>query len=171
MPAIRLVKSSADAYITKPFNIAFLQETIRNLLHNRQILRESFGRNLHVFSEKISLEFPSDSNQIDQSFLQKFADYVETNHARQDFQVMDLCHEMNLSRSQLYRKVKALTGESITDFVQNVRLKKAHALLLEGKMTVAEIGYQVGYSSPDYFSTVFRGKYGVAPSSLRKPTS
>lgn len=163
--------ASADSYITKPFNIAFLQETIRNLLHNRQILRESFGKNLHVFSEKASLDLPPDSNQIDQSFLQKFADYIEINHARQDFQVMDLCQEMNLSRSQLYRKVKALTGESITDFVQNARLKKAHALLLEGKMTVAEIGYQVGYSSPDYFSTVFRGKYGVAPSSLRKPTN
>ena len=99
--------------------------------------------------------------------MQKFTAYVETHYARQDFQVTDLCQEMNLSRSQLYRKIKALFGESIIDYVQQVRLEKARELLLEGKLPVAEIAYQVGYSSPDYFSTVFRSRYGVAPSQVR----
>jgi AraC-like DNA-binding protein len=75
---------------------------------------------------------------------------------------------MQLSRSQLYRKVKALYGESISDYIQHVRLEKARVLLLEGTQSVADIAYQVGYSSPDYFSTVFKSKYSIAPSQLRK---
>lgn len=163
--------AGADSYIAKPFNIQFLQEKIRNLLHNRQILKENFSKGLVSFSVSTTSEADTagmeDLNQIDRSFMQKFTAYVETHYARQDFQVTDLCHEMNLSRSQLYRKVKALLGESIIDYVQQVRLEKARELLLEGKLPVAEIAYQVGYSSPDYFSTVFRSRYGVAPSQVR----
>jgi signal transduction histidine kinase/DNA-binding response OmpR family regulator len=158
--------AGADAYITKPFNIQYLHSQIRSLLHNRQILKESYGQGLLSFPES-GAEMPANSS-LDKVFIQKFTNYIETHHARQDFQVTDLCQEMNLSRSQLYRKVKALFGESITDYIQQVRLEKARALLLEGQMTVAEIAYQVGYSSPDYFSTVFRSKYGVAPTQLKK---
>jgi len=107
-------------------------------------------------------------NALDRVFIQKFTCYIDAHYARQDFQVADLCQEMNLSRSQLYRKIKALFGESISDYIQQVRLEKSRNLLLEGKLSVAEIAYQVGYSSPDYFSTVFRSKYNVAPSQIRK---
>ncbi len=161
-------RAGADAYVMKPFNVQFLKETIRNLLHNRQILKESYGRGLLAFSEKGAPREAEKGHALDLAFGEKFRLFVEANHARQDFQVTDLCREMNLSRSQLYRKVKALFGESISDHVQNVRLEKARALLLEGKMSVAEIAYQVGYSSPDYFSTVFRSKYGAPPTAVRK---
>jgi YesN/AraC family two-component response regulator len=162
-------KTGADAYITKPFNIQYLQEMIRNLLHNRQILKDNFGNGLVVFSETNLSEYSDDNlNALDRAFIQKFTSYIDAHYARQDFQVADLCQEMRLSRSQLYRKIKALFGESISDYIQQVRLEKARNLLLEGKLSVAEIAYQVGYSSPDYFSTVFRSKYNVAPSQIRK---
>jgi AraC-like DNA-binding protein len=162
-------KTGADAYITKPFNVQYLQEMIRNLLHNRQILKDNFGNGLVVFSETNLSEYSDDNlNALDRAFIQKFTSYIDAHYARQDFQVADLCQEMRLSRSQLYRKIKALFGESISDYIQQVRLEKARNLLLEGKLSVAEIAYQVGYSSPDYFSTVFRSKYNVAPSQIRK---
>ncbi len=158
-------EAGADSYVTKPFNIHFLMAKIKSLLLNRQVLRESYGRGLTSFSPQAAMaELPAGTNPLDAEFLKRFTAYIEQHHARQDFQVSDLCREFGLSRSQLYRKVNALLGESISDHIQNVRLKKAEALLLEGKLSVAEIAYQVGYSSPDYFSTVFRSRYGVAPS-------
>lgn len=164
-------QTGADSYVTKPFNVHYLEEKIRNLLHNRQILKETFGSVIHSYSDQ-SLENPvqiNDSlNQLDRAFTRKFAAYVDANFNRPDFQVTNLCEEMNLSRSQLYRKVKALYGETITDYVQKVRLEKARELLLEGNLTVAEIAYEVGYSSPDYFSTVFKSKFNMAPTQLKK---
>ena len=162
-------EAGADSYVTKPFNIRFLEAKIKSLLLNRQVLRENYSRGLMSFSP-VSVEstLPESINKLDAGFLESFTSYIEQHHARQDFQVSDLCREFGLSRSQLYRKVSALLGESISDHIQNVRLKKAEELLLAGKLSIAEIAYQVGYSSPDYFSTVFRSRYGVAPSSFRK---
>lgn len=156
------IKTGADAYITKPFNVQFLQEKIKNLLHNRQILKESYGKEILAFKENVNV------SSLDQDFVKKFMAYVEENFARQDLQVTDLCEELNLSRSQLYRKVKALLGLNISDYIQNIRLKKAEELLLAEELSVADIAYQVGYTSPDYFSTVFKSKYNEAPSQFRK---
>lgn len=155
-------KTGADAYITKPFNIIFLQEKITNLLHNRQILKDNYNNQL------IDLNQAHQLNTLDQEFIKKFVAFVDTNYHRQNFQVTDLCEEMNLSRSQLYRKVKAILGQSISDFIQNTRLKKAEELLVETQMNISEIAYQVGYTSPDYFTTVFKSKYNMVPTRFRK---
>jgi signal transduction histidine kinase/AraC-like DNA-binding protein len=167
---IKGTEMGADAYVTKPFNSQFLKATVKSLLLNRQILRGGkFNNSVSIFtplsSNSLLLE---ETNEIDRVFITKFVDYIEQNYARQDFQVADLSQEFGLSRSQLYRKVNALLGETISDYIQNVRLKKAEELLWENKLTVAEIAYQVGYSSPDYFSTVFKSKYNVAPSQFKK---
>ncbi len=151
-------KSGADAYITKPFNVQFLREKIKNLLLNRQILRASFAQGSRPKLKK------KKANPIDAVFLQQFIDYMDENFHRQNLQVADLCKELHLSRSQLYRKTKALLGQSIGDYIQSVRLQKAEELLKEGKLSIAEIAYQVGYTSPEYFSTVFKKKYEVIPS-------
>jgi signal transduction histidine kinase/DNA-binding response OmpR family regulator len=163
-------EAGADIYLTKPFDIHFLQASIRSLLLNRQILREYFAKGVQVFSLKEGASVPSEqgANALDVQFLQQFEAYMDRHYARQDFQVSDLCREFGLSRSQIYRKVTALLGESISDYLQNIRLKKAEVLLVEGQLPVAEIAYQVGYSSPDYFSTVFRSRYGVSPSAFRR---
>lgn len=155
-------KAGADAYLTKPFNVQFLKEKIKNLLHNRQLLKESFGNDLLIIDNSLK------TNSIDKKFLNQLIAYIETNYNRQDFQVADLCEELHLSRSQLYRKVKALLGQSISDYIQNVRLQKAEALLKKRELSISEIAYQVGYTSPEYFSTVFKGRYGVSPSQFGK---
>jgi DNA-binding response OmpR family regulator len=166
---IRGIEMGADAYLTKPFNIHFLEATIKSLLLNRQILKENNHKDVVAFADKTAhLNLPENTNALDRDFIAKFVIYIEKNYARQDFQVTDLCKEFGLSRSQLYRKVTALLGETMSDYIQNVRLKKAEELLLEGKLPVADIAYEVGYSSPDYFSTVFKSKYNVAPSQFRK---
>lgn len=155
-------KAGADAYMIKPFNIQLLEEKISNLLSNRQKLREVFGNNLQTFSQDSHL------SSIDQDFLRQFTICIDENYAKQDFQITDLCEAMNLSRSQLYRKVKSLVWESPSDFIKNIRLKKAETLLLEGQFSISEIAYQVGYSSPDYFTTVFKSKHGIVPSQFRE---
>ena len=162
-------ETGADSYITKPFNVQFLLAKIKSLLLNRQVLRESYGNRLLVHVPEVStIKLAETASPIDRDFIQKFVVFIEEHYARQDFQVVDLCQEFGLSRSQLYRKVNALLGESISDYIQNTRLKKAEELLLVGKLSVAEIAYQVGYSSPGYFSTVFRSKYGVSPTAFIK---
>ncbi len=162
-------ETGADSYVIKPFNIHFLLAKIRSLLMNRQVLRESYGSSLVTFSApQRDVRLPESTNPVDRDFLHKFTVYIEEHYGQQDFQVSDLCQEFGLSRSQLYRKVVALLGESISDYIQGVRLKKAEELLMEGKLSVAEIAYMVGYSAPDYFSTVFRSKYDMVPSQFRK---
>jgi DNA-binding response OmpR family regulator/two-component sensor histidine kinase len=162
-------ETGADSYITKPFNVQFLRAKIKSLLLNRQVLRESYSNRLLVHVPEVSaIELPETASPLDRDFIQKFVGYLEQHYARQDFQVADLCQELGLSRSQLYRKVNALLGDSISDCIQHIRLKKAEELLLASKLSVAEIAYQVGYSSPDYFSTVFRSRYGVSPTTFRK---
>ena len=166
---IKGTELGADSYVTKPFNVQFLLAKIKSLLLNRAVLKESFGKGLVSHSvENLTVDLPESTSPLDRDFIQKFVTYIGQHYTRQDFQVADLCQEFGLSRSQLYRKVSALLGESISDYIQNIRLKKAEELLLEGKHSVADIAYQVGYSSPDYFSTVFRSRYGVPPTAFRK---
>lgn len=168
---IKGAEMGADTYLTKPFNVHFLEANIKSLLLNRQILRGyKNNKDLLDFSKTplLNLNLSENTHQIDRDFVTNFVAYIDENYARQDFQIADLSQKFGLSRSQLYRKVTALLGETMSDYIQNVRLKKAEELLLENKLTVAEIAYQVGYSSPDYFSTVFKSKYNVAPSQFKK---
>ncbi|MCC6462320.1 MAG: substrate-binding domain-containing protein [Saprospiraceae bacterium] len=157
------IQTGADAYLTKPFNLIFLQEIIKNLLQSRAALRERFGGNLPADSRRLA-----DVAQIDQQFLQKFRDAVEQQLADPQLSVQGLCAGFGLSRVQLYRKVKSLLGESVNDYIQHARLKKASLLLLEGKHSVAEVAYQVGYSSPGYFATAFKTRYQCSPSEWRE---
>ncbi len=156
------IKTGADAYVTKPFNLVFLSEIVKNLLQGRGDLRERFGG--VVQPGKI----PVGIGDLDQQFLRKFETYIETHFADQNLTVEQLSEEFGLSRVQLFRKTKALLGDSPNDFIQHVRLKKAGQLLRESQLTVAEIAYQAGYSSPGYFATAFKGKYGCSPSEWRE---
>lgn len=154
-------RSGADAYLTKPFNVNLLLEKIKNLLTSRELLKERYRDNQFFLQEQGNL------SALDQHFIEQFMHYVQNNFHRQDFQMSDLSQELNLSRSQLYRKVKALLGQSIADIIQDFRLKKAEEFLISGELTISEIAYEVGYSTPDYFSRVFKGKHNVVPSQFR----
>ncbi|MDP5168825.1 MAG: substrate-binding domain-containing protein [Bacteroidia bacterium] len=152
----------ADEYITKPFHFLFLKEKIKSLLLNQERIRKSTSMSLVSFE-------PSDQlSSLDQAFSRKLLEVIRSNFHQPSFQLSDVCEEMKLSRSQLYRKVKSLFGKTVTDLIQESRLERAKQLLAEQEMGIADIAYEVGYSSPDYFSTVFKSYFGVAPSQYHK---
>lgn len=156
------IQSMADMYITKPFNFDYLLANVQNLIKNRVILKEHFTSDIST-AEKLPI-----SKSLDRKFINDFAGIVEQNLANEKLNVDDLCKVIGVSRVQLYRKVKALMGCSITDYILNRRLKKAKYLLNNENYTIAEITYMVGFSSPNYFATVFKNKYGVTPSEFKK---
>lgn len=156
------IQSMADLYVTKPFNFEYLFASVKNLIHNRAILKEHFTSDIST-GERLPL-----SKSIDKKFVNDFAGIVEQNLANDKFNVDDICKIIGISRVQLYRKVKALLGCSITDYILNRRLKKAKYLLNNENHTISEITYMIGFSNPNYFATVFKAKYGVTPSEFKK---
>ncbi len=156
------LKSGADAYITKPFNMEVLYENISSLIKNREILKSRF-QNAEIKSEENS--YSSDS--LEEKFLKKFKSFVEDNLATPEFGVKDICYELGFSRVQLYRKVKALLGTSVQDYINDLRLKKAKDLIQNSDLNISEIAYESGFSSPGYFSTAFRNKYNISPTEFK----
>jgi len=158
---IQGLKTMADAYITKPFNFQYLNETVRNLLNNRILLKSRFTSELPL---EIGI---SPSRKLDKKFLNDFASIVENNIANEAFHVENICKIMGLSRMQLYRKAKALLDCTITDYILNRRLQKAKYLLINENLSIAEITYKVGFASPTYFSTVFKSRYDCTPTQYK----
>ncbi|NRF41490.1 substrate-binding domain-containing protein [Pedobacter foliorum] len=156
------IQSMADVYITKPFNFEYLQANVENLIKNRVILKE------HYTSDISSSGVKKSTNLIDKKFLNDFAGIVEHNLSNEHFSVDDIGKAIGISRVQLYRKVKALLNCSITDYILNRRLKKAKYLLNNEEYSISEITYMVGISSPTYFSTIFKNKYGMTPTEYKK---
>ncbi len=154
------VQAGADLYLTKPFHPAFLLESIRTLLANRARQRDHFRREL-------SLDTATVADNPDQQFLARLTAVVEANLTKTDLSVEEVASLLNLSRMQLYRKVKAVLGTGVTDFIQSLRLTKARELLLDEQRTVADVAYELGFSSPSYFSTSFRARYQLSPSEFR----
>ena len=156
------IRSQADAFIVKPFNLEYLEETIKNLLKNRAVLRE------HYTSELPTETRSNSSSKIDRKFITEFTAIVENNIANEDFSVDDICRKIGISRVQLYRKVKALIGYNVNDYILTVRLKKAKFLLTNEDLTISEVAFKVGFASQGYFSTVFKSKFSVTPSEFKE---
>jgi signal transduction histidine kinase/DNA-binding response OmpR family regulator/ABC-type xylose transport system substrate-binding protein len=156
------LESMADTYIVKPFNYDYLIASAKNLLKTRELLKA------HYTSDISSSGKPQVSRSLDKKFLNDFAGIVEENLGNENFNVDDIAKTIGISRVQLYRKVKALLDCSITDYILNRRLKKASYLLINESYSIAEITYMVGFSTPNYFSTVFKSKYGVTPTEFKR---
>ena len=154
------VQAGADLYLTKPFNPSFLLESVRTLLRNRVQQREHFRREL-------SLEGAVTATSADQKFLADLTATVEANLTKTDLSVEEIARSLGVSRMQLYRKVKAVLGTGISEFVQSLRLTKARELLLDDTLTIAQVAYELGFSSPSYFSTSFRAHYQLTPTEFR----
>ena len=152
------IKAGVDAYITKPFNLKYVEETIRTLLRNRAILREHYTSELPVETNAAA-----NPNKLDKKFVTEFTAYIEEHYGNSTLNVEDIAKDMGMSRVQLYRKVKALLGFSVNEYIQQIRLNKAKFLLRRNDLTVADIAYHVGFSSPTYFSTAFKAKYNQTP--------
>ena len=154
----------ADSYVVKPFDIDILKANIASVLANKEFIRQRFAQ-LNYRTEDLPQEVPG--LELDQEFLEKATSRIKKNLGS-DFTVDDLCLEMGMSRSSLYNKVKALTGHSPSDFVRQVRMKKAEELLKSKKYTVAEVSDMLGYSDPKYFTEIFKKHYGITPSAYMK---
>jgi ABC-type sugar transport system substrate-binding protein/DNA-binding response OmpR family regulator len=156
------LQSGADLYLTKPFSYSILVQSIKSLVYNREKLRYYYTSNIHKM-----LNVDSFGN-IEQQFIHKLNDLIQKNLGNDDFSVEHLAESLNISRVQLYRKIKAMMGINISDYISNMRLEKAKIMIEASSLTVSEIAYANGFSSPNYFSTVFKNKYGASPTSFRK---
>ena len=157
-------ESGADAYITKPFQADLLLARISNLLKSRLQLRHLWSNN----KQKEEKAQESKEEVKENAFILRFKAVVEEKMADSDLSVEDIGAVMNLSRVQLYRKVKALTGCSPVDLLRKARLSEAHRLLMESDLSVSEIAYKVGFTSPSYFTKCFKEEYGKVPGEVRK---
>ena len=159
---IQGIESMADAYLVKPFHADHLLATVNNLLKNRVLLKAHYISDVSP-SSKLPI-----SKTLDKKFINDFAGIVEENLSNENFSVEDICKAIGVSRVQLYRKVKALLDCSITDYILSRRLKKAKYLLINENYSISEITYMVGFSTPNYFSTVFKAKFDCTPSEFKK---
>lgn len=150
----------ADSYISKPFNSQLLLSRIRNLIDSRRQLRQFFGDNQTLAKENIC--------DIDKDFVSRFKSLVEEKMRDPELNVEDLGKDMGLSRVQLYRKLKSLTNYAPNELLRQARLKKATSLLASSEMTVAEIAYEVGFSSPSYFTKCYKEQFGESPTDFLK---
>jgi len=162
-------QSGADAYITKPFSQELLLVRIDNLLHSRHLLRDLWSnRPAEVGNKPEEPASTSSENPMENAFIAKFRKVVEERMSDSNVSVEELATMMGLSRVQLYRKVKALTGNTPVDLLRKARLSRAKDLLTGTELTVSEIAYQVGFASPSYFTKCYKDEYGVVPGEDRK---
>jgi signal transduction histidine kinase/ligand-binding sensor domain-containing protein/DNA-binding response OmpR family regulator len=155
---IQGVKEGADVYITKPFNIRFLIAQINHLITSRKEMYQQFSQEVHIIPSMYA------KNKLDQDFLDSIITYILNHLADSKLGVESLAISVNLSRSQVYKKIKALTGKTAVEFIRDIRLKEAVKLMASYKYSLAEIAYKTGFTSPSYFTRSFKQKYGKAPS-------
>lgn len=156
------LQSGADLYLVKPFSFAILQQSLKSIIYNREKLKFYYMNNIHKIEQKENFGTP------EQNFIQELNQHIRENLDNSDFNVEILAKAIGISRVQLYRKVKALLGVSVSEYMTDFKLEKARSLLKSSTLTIAEIAYKCGFSSPNYFSTSFKNKYGITPAATRK---
>lgn len=152
----------ADAYITKPFNIDLLMTRIESMLANRRKIKLAQSDRGTETVETV------ETNSADNLFIGRFREVAMQHLGDVNLKMDDLGKELRLSRVQLYRKIKALTGKSPSDIIREMRLNRGHYLLCHTDRPISEIAYEVGFAVPSYFTTCFKKQYGINPTELRR---
>ena len=155
---VKGLDDGADDYITKPFDVTVLKARIRNLLRNRQKIRDI------VVSSEASYKEVEYISPLDKEFMEKVVTLIEEHLDDFEFSINELCNAMAMSRSSLYNKLKAITGQGPNDFIRIVRLNKAAELLKAQRYNVTEVAVLTGFSDTKYFSTAFKKQFGKSPS-------
>lgn len=155
-------ETGADDYISKPFNSVLLKVRIKNLIDSRLKLRMLFSSTTSVELKKISV------NSVDEKFINRAVDLTNLHIADTDFTPDIFAREMGVSRAQLFRKIKAMTNQTVHEFVTTIRLNKAAELLLTTDSSIGEIGMKCGFSEPSHFTRSFMKKFGITPSNYIK---
>jgi len=149
--------SGADVFIEKPFSMSYLKAQISSLLENRKTMLEAFNRSPLISYSNLA------SNKNDEVFLNRLNEEIEKHISDENFSVESLIDILNISRSNLQRKLKSIGDVTPGDYLRNYRLRKACKLLLETDMRINEVAYSVGFSSPSYFAKVFQKTYNMLP--------
>ena len=157
--------TGADSYLTKPFSGSVLLSRVDNLLRNRTMLRSLFS------GDKKEEAAEEQLGSRDQTFINRLRNSIRQNMGDSDFTVERLGEEVGLSRVQLYRKVKALTGQTPVDLLKKARLERARLLVEKTDKSISEIAYEVGFTAPSYFNKCFKDEFGVNPGALREQSS
>ena len=157
--------TGADSYLTKPFSGSVLLARVDNLLRSRTMLRSLFS------GDKKEEAAEEQLGSRDQTFINRLRDSIRQNMGDSDFTVERLGEELGLSRVQLYRKVKALTGQTPVDLLKKARLERARLLVEKTDKSISEIAYEVGFTAPSYFNKCFKDEFGVSPGGLRERSS
>ena len=157
--------TGADAYISKPFNIEILRHTIRNLIRNREQLRNIYSTSQQTGEkkmEKIEAQSPDDR------LMERIMKVINAHIGNPDLTVELIASEVGMSRVHLHRKLKELTNQTTRDFIRNIRMKQAATLLSEKRHAISEVANLVGYTNMGNFSTAFKELYGMSPSTYRE---
>jgi signal transduction histidine kinase/DNA-binding response OmpR family regulator len=158
---IKGIDVGADVYLEKPFNKNLLFSHIDNLLKLRNQLKKKFREEIHLRPSEMKLA------SIDEQFIEKTVSIIEKNLDDETLDAEKLSREIGISRIQLYRKTKALTGQTVNQFIRSIRLKKAAELLKEQDYPVSEIAYMVGFAAPNHFASYFKDHFGITPTEYR----
>jgi signal transduction histidine kinase/ligand-binding sensor domain-containing protein/AraC-like DNA-binding protein/ActR/RegA family two-component response regulator len=156
------LNTGAADYLTKPFNFEILNLKIKNLLSLNQHLKSTYVRQLKVVPAEVKVQ------SEDEKLLLKVTQYIESNLDNPDLSVEDLSKHVYMSRGSLYNKLISLTGETPVEFIRSFKLNKAAALLENSQMKISQIGYAVGFPTPNYFTRAFKAKFNLSPSEYAK---
>jgi signal transduction histidine kinase/AraC-like DNA-binding protein/streptogramin lyase len=163
MYEINGLQTGADDYITKPFNPIIVKTRIHNILENRKKLREHYFNRVRFEPETLEVN----EENLDAVFIDKAIKLVNDNLQNEDFGIEAMVEQLFMSQSTLYRKIKSLTGLSLTGFIRSVKLKKAAQLILENQMKLSHVAYEVGFNDYKHFRKSFQQQFGCLPSDYR----
>jgi YesN/AraC family two-component response regulator len=154
---LRGLEQRADDYLLKPFDADELKLIVRNHIEERQKMRERFSREIVLEPAQIAI------SSLDEKFLKKLLGLIEEHMEDENFSIEDFSREAGYSRMQFYRKIKALAGQTPSQFVRTIRLKRAAQMLIKKSDNVAQIAYAVGFANVAYFNKCFKDQFGVTP--------
>ena len=147
----------ADSYISKPFNFDMLMVRIEKLIEQQERRKQEFRKNIEINPSVITI------TSVDEQLMQKSLEYMEKNMDNPEYGVEELSCDLGMARMSLYRKLQSITGNTPTDFIRSIRLKRAAQLLQGSQLPIVEVANRVGFSSPSYFSKCFKEMFGVLP--------
>lgn len=159
---LRGLQMGVNDYVTKPFNLDVLRVRIRRQLERREGIRQSVAKGEELKPADVAV------TTLDEEFMKKVMNSIEKNMSNADYSVDDLSHDVDLHRTNVYKKIQFITGKTPLMFIRLMRLKRAHQLMSQGGVMVSQVAYQVGFNNPKIFSRYFKEQYGMYPSEYIK---
>ncbi|MBU2903269.1 response regulator [Arenibacter algicola] len=154
------IETGADAYMVKPFDLRLLRLRLSQLITSRQLI---FNKYFSVISD---VPVNKNTTSLDKDFIEKVLNYINNNIDDPDLSVEALASHLNLSRSQFYRKIKALTNQTANEFLRKIRIERAKQIIENGNTNISEVCYKVGFSTPSYFTKCFKEHFGILPTEV-----